>query len=67
MGEWDERLMTLVDDVLGADEERLPLPPQAEARDTIEPLRLLGDSRAGGAFTAGHLASRPARCLPSAG
>ncbi|MGW2631527.1 hypothetical protein ACWC2K_19645 [Streptomyces chattanoogensis] len=67
MGDMDGRLLTLVDNVNDADEERLPLLTLSEARAAVELLQLLASGDSEGAFDARHLAGSLARRLPSEG
>ncbi|MEU9124894.1 hypothetical protein AB0C96_34450 [Streptomyces sp. NPDC048506] len=60
----DDRLLGLVDGVVDADEERLPLLTLREARAAVELLNLLSSRDAEGAFAARHLAANLARRLP---
>lgn len=65
MNEVDDRLLGLVDDVVDADEQRLPLLTLREARAAVELLRMLAAGNGEGAFAARHLAGNLARRLPA--
>ncbi|GAU69245.1 hypothetical protein ACFY12_10290 [Streptomyces sp. NPDC001339] len=64
MSDMDDRLLGLVDGVVDADEERLPLLTLREAQAAVELLRLLSSRDGEGAFAARHLAGNLARRLP---
>ncbi|KIZ15636.1 hypothetical protein [Streptomyces natalensis] len=63
----DERLLTLVDNAIYNDEERLPLLTLGEARAAVELLQLLAAAPSEGAVAARHLAGNLARRLPADG
>lgn len=64
MSEMDDRLLGLVDSVVDADEERLPLLTLREARAAVELLQVLSAGDGEGAHAARHLAGNLLRRLP---
>ncbi|MFH8574303.1 hypothetical protein [Streptomyces sp. NPDC017993] len=67
MSDLDDRLLSLVDTVVDADEQRLPLLTLREARAAVELLQLLARGEGNGSFAARHLAGNLARRLPTDG